>query len=373
LLIITIKKTKIMTKQNEYFPQSVPHPGTTLAEKLEELGMGPKEFAVRTGKPEKTVTAILKGTSSITPDMAVLFENVLHIPAHFWLNKQQSYDEYLARTKNKVNVKSAIKWAKNFPLSEMIKKGWIAEKQNMEEKTETLLQFFRISNPSAWEDYYISQKLKLDFRISLNNSHEPHAISAWLRQGEVMAETINSGGYDEKKFKDLLPEIKSLMASRSTPFKKLQEICLSAGVKLVYTPSLPKAPISGSTRWINDTPLIQLSGRYNRIDSFWFTFFHESGHILLHGKKDIFLEAVNYTGRDDSKEAEADAFAIKWTLSEHEEAEILEVFQIDDEVIEDFAKKFNTHPGIIVGRLQRNGWKSPKFGRKYLDPVVLVE
>lgn len=362
-----------MAKQNEYFPQSVPHPGVTLAEKLEELGMGPKEFAVRTGKPEKTVTAILKGTSSITPDMAVLFENVLYIPAHFWLNKQQSYDEYLARTKNKATLKNAVNWAKNFPLAEMIKKGWLSEKQNLEEKTEMLLQFFRISNQSAWEDYYISQKLKLDFRISLNNTQEPHAISAWLRQGEIMAENINSDDYDEKRFRNLLPEIKSLMATDSNPFKKLQEMCLSVGVKLVYTPCLPKAPISGSTRWINDTPLIQLSGRYNRMDSFWFTFFHEAGHILLHGKKEIFLEAVNYTGKDDSKEAEADSFAIKWTLSESEEAEINEVFQIDDEVIERFAKKFNTHPGIIVGRLRHKGLKSQKFGRKYLDPVILVE
>lgn len=362
-----------MTKQNEYFPQSVPHPGETLAEKLEELNMGPKEFAVRTGKPEKTITAVLKGTSSITPDMAVLFENVLHIPAHFWLNKQQRYDEFVARTKSKATIKIAVDWAKNFPVAEMIKKGWLTGKENVEEKTEALLQYFRISNPAAWEEYYFGQKLKLDFRISLNTTQEPYAISAWLRQGEILSESISSVEYDEKKFRDLLPEIKTLMATDSKPFKKLQEKCLSAGVKLVYTPNLPKAPISGATRWLNDIPLIQLSGRYNRIDSFWFTFFHEVGHILLHGKKEIFLEAVDYTGKDDSKEAEADAFAIKWTLSESEEAEIMEVFQIDDEVVERFAKKFNTHPAMIVGRLRHKGMKSQKFGRKYLDPVILVE
>ena len=71
-----------MAKQNQYNPQSAPHPGATLKEKLEELGMGPKEFALRTGKPEKTITAILKGDSSITSDMAVQFENVTKIPAH---------------------------------------------------------------------------------------------------------------------------------------------------------------------------------------------------------------------------------------------------------------------------------------------------
>lgn len=88
-----------MTKHNQYFPQSVPHPGETLAEKMEEMEMGPKEFALRTGKPEKTIIAILNGKSSITPDMAVLFENETKIPATFWMNYQSGYDEYIAKIK----------------------------------------------------------------------------------------------------------------------------------------------------------------------------------------------------------------------------------------------------------------------------------
>ncbi len=87
--------------KNQYIPQVVFHPGETLAEKLEEMGMGPKEFAVRTGKPEKTISEILNSKSSITPEMAVQFESVTKIPARFWLNRQRSYDEYMARKKRK--------------------------------------------------------------------------------------------------------------------------------------------------------------------------------------------------------------------------------------------------------------------------------
>lgn len=93
-----------MAKQNQYFPSVVFHPGETLLEKLEEMGMGPKEFALRTGKPEKIITAILKGDSSITPDMAVQFENVTKIPAHFWMNHQIGYDEYIAREKRQALI-----------------------------------------------------------------------------------------------------------------------------------------------------------------------------------------------------------------------------------------------------------------------------
>ena len=86
-----------MTKQNEYFPQSRPHPGVTLSEKLEEMGMSTKEFAGRTGKSEKTIYKVLNGNRSITLDLAMQFENVTQIPVHFWLNSQRNYDEFLKR------------------------------------------------------------------------------------------------------------------------------------------------------------------------------------------------------------------------------------------------------------------------------------
>ena len=84
-------------KKNQYIPQIYFHPGETLAEKLEEMGMNSKEFAICTGKPEKTINAVLDGKSAITPDLAVQFENVTQIPAHFWLNSQQNYDEFKAK------------------------------------------------------------------------------------------------------------------------------------------------------------------------------------------------------------------------------------------------------------------------------------
>ncbi len=122
-----------MTTQNQYFPKSRPHPGESLGEKLEEMQMGPKEFALRTAKPEKTIIAILKGKSSITPDMAVQFENVTKIPAHFWMNHQRSYDEYIAREKNMKIIELSSSWAKKFPLKEMINKSWLPQISKIQE------------------------------------------------------------------------------------------------------------------------------------------------------------------------------------------------------------------------------------------------
>ncbi|MBS1631968.1 MAG: HigA family addiction module antidote protein, partial [Bacteroidetes bacterium] len=282
-----------MAKQNQYFPQSVPHPGETLDEKLKEMEMGPKEFALRTGKPEKTIIAVLKGDSAVTPDMAVQFENVTKIPANFWMNHQRGYDEYIARVKQQETIEQAIEWAKSFPLTEMIKKKWLPAYSTIKDRAASLLSFFAVANHVAWEDYYFKQELKVQFRISLHNTSNPYSISAWLRQGELQASNIDATEYNEKAFKTALDNIKSLMATQPDGyFNELQEICKNVGVKVVYTPCIAKAPINGATRWLNDTPLIQMTGRYKRNDIFWFTFFHEAGHILLHGKKDIFLEKV---------------------------------------------------------------------------------
>lgn len=317
-----------MALQNQYFPQSRPHPGETLTEKLEEMEMGPKEFALRTDKPEKTIIAVMKGNSAITPDMAVRFEGVTKIPAHFWMNHQRSYDEFIVREKRKVTIEEAVPWAKQFPLTDMINKGWLPQVSSIQEKTMELLAFFGFSNHKAWEEYYFKQQLKVAFRISLSQTQEPFAISAWLRKGELQAAELETNDYSEKKFKEILSALKSVMAKHPHgSLIQLQQICLEAGVKVVQTPCIKKASLSGSTRWLNDTPLIQLTDHYPHNDSFWFTFFHQAGHILLHGKKDIFLENVDYSDKDMEKEREADEFAGKWTLTNEEVRKKLTVAQ----------------------------------------------
>jgi HTH-type transcriptional regulator/antitoxin HigA len=136
---------------------------------------------------------------------------------------------------------------------------------------------------------------------------------------------------------------------------------------VIHTPCLPKTKLHGATRWINGSPIIQLSNQYKRNDFFWFSFFHEAGHIIKHGKKDVFIEGLEYTEIGKRKEAEADSFAMKYTFPEKYEPQLLKGInaasnQID--FINQFALSINTHSALIIGRLaKRNiihdsvGWK----------------
>ncbi|KPA16424.1 XRE family transcriptional regulator, partial [Candidatus Magnetomorum sp. HK-1] len=341
-----------MTIKNEYFPETVTHPGFTLNEKLEEIGMSIKEFALRTQKPEQTIIKIINENGSITPDMSILFENVLKIPAKFWLKRQYLFDESIARIKRFAVIEESKEWAKCFPYASMAKLGWVPKTRKLEKKIDSLFQFFGLSGKAAWENYYYKQMLKVIFRISLKHIAEPYAVSAWLRQGEIIASKMEVANYNAKMLKKNLANVKQLMIDHPNNFFiTLQDLCKNAGVKVVYTPCLPKAPINGSTRWLGNTPLIQLSARYKQNDIFWFTFFHEVGHILLHGKKYVSLENIKFDDIDLHKEEEANEFAISWTLSEKQEQEILNHQNITEDSIISFAKKYDTHPAIIIGRL----------------------
>lgn len=362
-----------MATINQYYPETVTHPFEILNEILEEKQMGSKELSVKTGKPEKTISAVLNGDSSITTEMAILFEQVLEIPAQFWIEAQKNYDVYKARVDFQKNIENSIGWALAFPYAKMASFGWVLKTKRPIEKVINLFEFFGVASQKGFEDYYFNQKTQVAFRISLKNQENALAIASWLRHGELQAQDTIVNEFALSKLKKALPKLKKLMVQQPNNFfNELKHICADAGVKVVYTPCLPKAPIHGSTRWIGNSPLIQLSGRYKRNDIFWFTFFHEIGHILLHGKKYISIENIEIEGEIKEYEQEADEFAASWLLSKNEESEILENKELFENDIIKYAEKFGTHPACIIGRLQHLKKIGFGVGNVFFRPIEFI-
>ena len=244
-------------------------------------------------------------------------------------------------------------WLGAFPINDMKKYGWLPDTKEKHVLVDSLLKFFCVASTDEWERIYVDKEVSVAFRVSLAHTQSPHAISAWLRKGEIQSKEIEIAAFDKKKFKDVLADVKELAFSMPKDLtQQLQNICAKCGVAVVFTQNLPKAPISGATRWFHNKPIIQLSGRFRTNDHFWFTFFHEAAHIILHGKKDIFLENVKGTEIDQAKEEEANVFAAKILLTENELQKIIDAVPLTEEIIFDFAKKFRTPAGVIIGRLQ---------------------
>lgn len=268
-----------------------------------------------------------------------------------------------------------MRMANGFPYANMASFEWVKPTRKIEEKVLALFDFFGVADHSAWEAYYYKQELKVNFRISLAHTNESMAVSAWLREGEIRAKSMKAPKFNATLLKESLNEIKGIMAKHPESFfKDVQKICYQAGVIVLYTPCLSKAPIHGSTRWLGETPLVQLSARYKTNDKFWVIFFHEIGHILLHGKKYISIENIEYSDQDLEKEKEADDFAIKYTFSEEQEKEVIDSTPLSPLPTEDiihFAKKFNTHPALIIGKFHKKELIHYSIGREFIESIDL--
>jgi addiction module HigA family antidote len=347
-------------------------PGDTIQEHLDFIGMSQAELAERMGKHREKINDLIKGREPITIPTAFQLEKVLGIPASFWLNSEKSYRQELYELQQQEDLEKEKDWLGAFPVNVMKKLGWLPDTKEKYVLVDSLLKFFGVASPQEWEHIYVREEVSVAFRVSLAHTQSPHAISAWLRRGEIQAKEIDRGDFDKKKFKDALADIKELAFLMPDDYtQQLQGICAKCGVAVVFTPNLPKAPISGATRWFHTKPIIQLSGRFRTNDHFWFTFFHEAAHILLHGKKDIFLENVEGTEIDQAKEDEANAFAAKVLIDEKDWKEIIRNLPLIPQEIERIAKNLSVAPGIIVGRLQHEERVSKAFGNELKTKIEL--
>ncbi len=161
--------------------------------------------------------------------------------------------------------------------------------------------------------------------------------------------------FSKSKFEKQLHAIRHLTTEDLSEIsEQLKERCLRSGVVLVFVPSIPKARVSGVARWLSrGRPLIQLSlfGKTN--DKFWFTFFHESAHLLLHSddKNIIFLDNENQGKGGSEHEREANSWAENILVPQRYKPELFRLKTVDD--VQKFAFKIDIHPGIVVGRLQK--------------------
>ncbi|MGA2403517.1 MAG: helix-turn-helix domain-containing protein [Syntrophobacteraceae bacterium] len=299
---------------NQYTPDYVSPPGETLSEILEDREMSQADLADRTGRAKKTINEIVKGKAPITPRIALELESVLGVPASFWNSRESQYREHLARCEEQVRLQKHLEWLDLIPVRAMIKLGWIEGFKDKIYQLREILKFFQISSPDQWGMCVKAYTGQVAFRKSKAFESDLPAVVAWLRRGVIEARELQCGTYDQNEFKKVLHSVRKMTAEHPDVFQsKMIEMASSAGVAVVFIPELPKTRISGATRWLSPhKAMIQLSLLYKRNDQFWFSFFHEAAHILLHGKRDIFIN-----GQEDSqnvKENEANAFATNFLI-----------------------------------------------------------
>ncbi len=335
---------------NRYLPRRVSPPGGTLLDLLEERGMAQTELADRTGLTPKTINEIVKAKAPITPDTALKFERSLGVPADFWLVREQQYQEWLARSRSEEEQARAVDWLARLPVSRLLKRGLVARARSKGEQVGELLRFFGVASPEAWFEVYASPQAA--FRRSSAFEFDVGATAAWLRIGELQAQSIRCGPFSAAHFRLALGAAVPLTRKPFTDAaEELRRSCAAAGVAVAFVPGIEGCRAAGVARWLSPAKaLIQLSDRHKTEDHLWFTFFHEAGHILLHGKKNVFMDDG---GGKSNEEKEADRFAQDALVPPREYAGFLAgvTESLSASALEAFAARVGVAPGIIVGRL----------------------
>lgn len=338
---------------SQYMPSEVSPAGETLADLLEDRRMKQVELATRTGKSPKHISEVVSGEASISPEFALALEMVFLVPAHFWLAREAKYQEFLARRHAAAQAAEQVEWARSFPINDLKRHGLIPSQARGAAVVDALLRFLGIASSGDFKPLALA--MQPSFRRSRRLQGSWEALIAWLRWGEILAAHVTTEPYCASKFREVLPEIRALSLLPAEEFvAHLVKVCASAGVAVVFVPELRGTHASGATRWLcPDKALIQLSLRYRTDDMLWFSFFHEACHILRHSKKATIFEDSGQD--DDAMEAEADGFAADTLIAPRDYKRFARRHLSGEEVLA-FAAQQGIAPGIVVGRLQHDGW-----------------
>ncbi|MGH7535819.1 MAG: HigA family addiction module antitoxin, partial [Gemmatimonadales bacterium] len=270
-----------MATEARIWPDIAIPPGELLAETLQTLGLRQAELARRTARPAQAINEIIRGTKEITAETALQLERVLGVPAHVWVRLEADYRFTRARLEDRTRLKGELPLASRYPYPAMAALGWVESTRNALERVHELLRFFGVVS--------LRQVRAIEataFRRSRKVSGSPEALAAWLRQGRRAAQGRPVAGFSAPRLRAALAVLRGLTTRPPGEFEpRLGRVLADAGVAWVLVPHLPGTGAHGATRWLSsDRALIQTSLRYGWDDVFWFSLFHELGHLLLHGR-----------------------------------------------------------------------------------------
>lgn len=341
-----------MVNNDTFLPNWISPPGETISDILDEMNLSLVEFADQIGYPLRQAKELIQGTAPLTDKLAAQLEYTLGASAEFWLNRETQYRTDVSRLRNELSSTDDENWLKELPLKDMISFGWLNPVIDTKAKVAECLRYFGVPNVAAWRETYHNVLETAAFRTSTSFDSQTGAVAAWLRQGVIESESLDCKAWDSAGFERALQTIRALTRKREPAqfIPELQMICAEVGVAVVIARLPSGCRASGATQFVSpDKALLLLSFRYLTDDHFWFTFFHEAGHLLLHGKQGIFLEEM--VPCESKEEDEANEFAADLLIPEIHRADLTNL-PLDGREVMRFARKIGVSPGIVVGQLQ---------------------
>lgn len=343
----------MVEKMNGLSLDFIIHPGETIKEVLEEREMNQEELAIRTGFSAKHVSEVVNGKKGISPSFAKSLEYVLGIPASFWINLQGIYDKEMLEYREQEEIdENEVAIVKG--LKKIIK---YAEEMNIMSKTSNVISkiielrnICKVKNLTYINNVVTSQ---VAFRKSQAIETNIYVLYVWLRICEIIAQKTNiEKEYDVQKLKDNIVNIKKAMFLEiNDAVKELKRIFAECGIVFQVVKNFAGAPVQGFIKKNNNKIILSMTIRRAFADEFWFTLFHEIGH-LINGDI-VSTQFIDYADSKSDIEDKADEFASKTLINEEAYEAFINKKELTEENIIKFAEEQEIKPFIIVGRIQK--------------------
>ena len=342
---------------NQFNPDYAVPPGWILEEHIATRGMRLDEFAGLCDLPVDALSEIIAGKAPIGPSTAYLLGRETGLDETVWLNIESAYRDKL---KEFSQDRLLAEWATQFPAKELVRRGHVSESSLQADRMAAMLSFFDVWSADTLADKY--GEASVAYRHSPSFQNNPQVLATWLRLGEIEAQGAECAAYDREAFLGSLAGVRALTGSTEGQiFERSQELCRQSGVALCFIKPFKGAAVSGASYWLpSGRPVIQLSSGHKTDDHLWFSLFHEAAHILLHSKKRVFIDAIRGEAGSDGEgasetESQADKWAQNFLVPRSDWQEFAGEFLGSADDVRRFASEQGIAPGIVVGRLQREG------------------
>ncbi|MFD0900622.1 HigA family addiction module antitoxin [Actinomadura sediminis] len=351
-------------------PDYVVPPGEAIREFLDDLGMTQRQLAARLGLTPKHVNQLVQGLVPLSPDVAARLELVTGMPARMWNRLEADYQTEVTRLRRRDDLAELAAWIRDeIPVKELVKRGALpADPKDPGSRVQQVLRFFGVAHLETYRELYESNAVS--FRQSKAFEVKPGAVASWIRMGELKAQDVRCEPYNKAGIEADLPRLRLLTVQPQEVFFRLtRDICAAHGIAVVVVPEIAGTRSCGATKWLSQSKaMVMLSGRYKKNDQLWFTFFHELCHVIKHGKDHVWIEGGSEP--DHPREREADEFARDLLIPPEDAARLPSLRTLT--AIERFAEEINVAPGIVVGRMQREGLLGYKIGNRLKQDIDLA-
>jgi HTH-type transcriptional regulator / antitoxin HigA len=344
------------TLKHHYEPNEAVAPGKLIEEYIGTLDISARELGRRCGRSGKLMVEIISGKAPIEPETALQLERVLGVRADTWLGMEGKYRLFLARHSEQSRLIGDSEWVRRFPLKELEQRGYLNRKAPPGELVSQLLQFFGVGSVEACRERF-KELASVAYRHSPSFNSAEECLLVWLRMGEREAEKTPVQDFNRSTFLEQLREIRGLTKRPITQFiPEITARCALAGVAFAITKPLQGVALSGISRWLTPRKaIIQQSLRHMANDHFWFTFYHEAAHLLLHSRKSIFLDGKGYSSASTEEEEEANNWAANFLIPQAALQAFMARFRGTPSEVLSFSEAQGIAPGIVVGQLQSRG------------------